>query len=82
MDRKSALLAQVFMTFFMAATMSGPLGLVAAGGPSGAWLTAWPRQFLLAWPIAFGLTMVAWPASTALSRTVLRGRRREAGAGS
>lgn len=73
MDRKSALLAQVFMTFMMAAAMSGIMGLVAIG-PSIEWLTAWPRQFLVAWPVAFALTMVAWPAAMRLSRAVTRPR--------
>lgn len=73
MSKKFSLLSQVFMTFIMAATMSGLMGLIIAG-PSMAWLSSWPRQFLIAWPIAFALTMVAWPASMALARTVLTPR--------
>ncbi|QGK68983.1 DUF2798 domain-containing protein [Allosaccharopolyspora coralli] len=61
------------MTFIMAATMSGIMGLVFTG-PSLEWLTAWPKQFIIAWPIAFVLTMVAWPASMALSAAILRPR--------
>ncbi|WP_211236602.1 DUF2798 domain-containing protein [Arthrobacter castelli] len=73
MNKKSVFLSQVIMTFIMAATMSGIMGLIFAG-PSMEWLTGWPRQFIIAWPIAFALTMVAWPASMALTGTILRSR--------
>ena len=55
-DRKTLLLAQLFITFMMAASMSGIMSLIAMG-PSMAWLGAWPRQFIIAWPIAFLLTL-------------------------
>ena len=67
------LLTQVIMTFLMAATMSGLLGLIFTG-PSVEWLTRWPKQLVVAWPIAFVATMVLWPASMALSGTILRPR--------
>lgn len=77
MDKKSVILSQVIMTFLMAASMSGILGMIFAGGPSMLWLAAWPRQFIIAWPIAFALTMVAWPAAMALTAAILRPRRVE-----
>lgn len=55
------------MTFLMASIMSGVMGAVAAGGFSMQWLSMWPRQFIVAWPIAFMLTMVAWPTSLKLA---------------
>jgi len=70
MDKKSILLSQVIMTFIMAATMSGLMGLIIEG-PSMDWLSTWPKQFIIAWPIAFALTMVAWPASMALTARIL-----------
>ncbi|MGO1770217.1 MAG: DUF2798 domain-containing protein [Microbacterium sp.] len=73
MSKKFVFLSQVFMTFIMAATMSGIMGLIFTG-PSLEWLGAWPKQFLIAWPIAFALTMVAWPASMALAGRVVRPR--------
>lgn len=73
MDKKFVLLSQVFMTFIMALTMSGLMGLIVQG-PSMEWLTHWPLQFLIAWPIAFALTMVAWPAAMALAGATLRSR--------
>lgn len=74
MSKKHALLSQVVMTFLMAASMSGLMGLIIAG-PSMAWLTSWPLQFLIAWPIAFALTMVAWPLSMKLAGAALRPRK-------
>ncbi|WP_314034428.1 DUF2798 domain-containing protein [Dietzia sp. CH92] len=81
MDKKSILLSQVIMTFLMASTMSGIMGLIIVG-PSMEWLASWPKQFAIAWPVAFALTMVAWPASMALSSRILaRGRTDEVAAG-
>lgn len=62
MDKRTALLAQVVMTFLMALTMSGIMSLIAMG-PTIEWLARWPLSFITAWPIAFILTMVAWPLS-------------------
>lgn len=73
MNKKTVLISQVIMTFIMASTMSGIMGLIIVG-PSMEWLAAWPLQFAIAWPIAFALTMVAWPASMALTRMVTRPR--------
>ena len=67
---KRVLLSQVVMTFLMAATMSGVMGLIF-NGPSMDWLASWPKQFAIAWPIAFALTMVAWPASMKLTSVVM-----------
>lgn len=55
-DKKTLLLAQVFITFMMAASMSGIMSLLVLG-PTSQWLHAWPGQFATAWPIAFVLTM-------------------------
>ena len=71
MDKKFALLAQVFMTFFMATLMSGILGLIFSGGFSLEWLANWPKQFIVAWPIAFLLTMVCWPLAMKCAGAVL-----------
>lgn len=72
--------SQVIMTFIMAATMSGIMGLIIIG-PSVAWLAEWPKQFIIAWPIAFALTMVAWPASMALTARIFQSRSGEPEAG-
>lgn len=61
------------MTFLMASLMSGIMGLIIVG-PSMEWLASWPKQFIIAWPIAFALTMFAWPASMKLAGTILKPR--------
>lgn len=55
-DRKSLLFAQLLITLMMAASMSGIMSMIALG-PTLEWLHAWPRQFIIAWPIAFVLTL-------------------------
>ncbi|MDJ1370492.1 DUF2798 domain-containing protein [Gulosibacter molinativorax] len=70
MDKKRAILTQIIMTFIMAGVMSGLMGLIMTG-PSIEWLAAWPKTFIIAWPIAFALTMLAWPASMALSGAIM-----------
>ncbi|WP_127752113.1 DUF2798 domain-containing protein [Devosia sp. 1566] len=55
-DKKTLLVAQLCITFMMALSMSGIMGLLVMG-PTAEWLQAWPRQFITAWPIAFVLTL-------------------------
>lgn len=55
-DRKTLLLAQILITFMMAFLMSGIMSLFALG-PTAYWLSQWPKQFIIAWPIAFVLTL-------------------------
>ncbi len=71
MNKRFALLAQIFMTFMMAATMSGLMSLFHAGFTL-EWLQGWPLQFVIAWPIAFCLTMVCWPLAMKLAGATLR----------
>lgn len=76
MSKKFLLVAQVFMPFIMAAIMSAVMGLIAAG-PTLEWLANWPISFVIAWPIAFLLTMVAWPVSLTLATLVSKPRSAE-----
>ena len=73
MDKRTILISQLLMTFMMALSMSAIMLLIAVG-PTAAWLEAWPKQFLIAWPIAFILTMVAWPLAQTLTRLITRSR--------
>lgn len=57
MDKRIVLTAQIFITFMMAFLMSGIMSLIALG-PTSLWLQVWPRQFIIAWPVAFCLTLV------------------------
>lgn len=73
MDRKSLILAKVMMTFLMALLMSGIMSMLALG-PTEIWLRNWPKDFLIAWPIAFLLTNVVsrivFPAAARLARYI------------
>ena len=56
MNKKILLIAQILMTFMMATLMSGIMSAIAMG-LTPEWLAAWPKQLLIAWPIAFVLTL-------------------------
>lgn len=56
-NKKTMLLAQGLISLMMAAMMSGIMGFIALG-PTAVWLAAWPRQFIIAWPIAFVLSLI------------------------
>lgn len=56
--KKTLLLAQILITLMMAFCMSGIMGAIAMG-LTGEWLRVWQKQFLIAWPIAFCLTLVS-----------------------
>lgn len=70
LDKKTLLLAQLFITFMMAGLMSGIMSLFALG-PTAEWLAAWPRQFALAWPIAFVLTLFTSRAGIGLAVKIM-----------
>ena len=73
MDKKTLLIAQILMTFMMALMMSGIMSLLVFG-PTAEWLRVWRHQFLLAWPIAFVLTLgvsrIAFPLAGRLARLI------------
>lgn len=71
MDKRTILISQIIMTFMMSSSMSGIMLLIAIG-PTDVWLEIWPKQFLMAWPIAFVLTMVTWPLSMLLTRLICK----------
>ena len=66
MTKKTMILAQLLISFMMAALMCGIMGLIALG-PTSAWLVAWPRQFIIAWPIAFVLSLVVGKVAFAIA---------------
>lgn len=73
LEKKTLLLAQVLITFMMAGLMSGIMSLIALG-PTAEWLAAWPRQFALAWPIAFFLTLFTGRIGVGLAVRILGGK--------
>lgn len=59
-EKKTLLIAQGLITMMMASSMSGIMSFIALG-PTAEWLAEWPKAFLIAWPIAFCLTLVVGP---------------------
>ena len=66
MNRKTIIIAQILITLMMATLMSGTMSLIAMG-PTAEWLAGWPRQALIAWPIAFIFTQLTTPLAFALA---------------
>lgn len=64
MSKKTIILAQVFISFSMALSMSGIMGFIALGADV---LAAWPRNFIIAWPIAFIVSQILTPLSFKLA---------------
>ena len=57
---KTVFVAQIIITFCMALTMSGTLSAIMMG-INAEWLAAWPKSFIIAWPIAFIYTQFISP---------------------
>lgn len=74
-ERKPLLLAQLIITFMMAASMSGIMSMVALG-PTTQWLHVWPHQFIIAWPIAFVLTLFVGRIAFGIANRVFSNDRR------
>lgn len=71
MDKRTLIIAQILITFMMALSMSGIMSAIGMG-LTAEWLHAWPRQFIIAWTVAFILTQattrVAFPVAFKLRR--------------
>lgn len=76
MSKKAVLISQLLMTFMMALSMSGIMSLIELG-PTRNWLSFWPREFAIAWPTAFILTMIAWPAALTLTGVIAKEKPQE-----
>lgn len=76
MDKKTLLLAQIFMTCMMAFVMSGIMMLIAVG-PIEGFVKSWLSQFIIAWPIAFIMTQIvsriAFPLAFILTKSKPQG---------
>jgi hypothetical protein len=64
MSKKTIILAQLFITFSMALSMSGIMGFIALGAE---FLARWPQSFIIAWPIAFVVSQIITPLSFKLA---------------
>ncbi|MGB8815481.1 MAG: DUF2798 domain-containing protein [Paracoccaceae bacterium] len=68
---KTILLAQFFISFMMATLMSGILGLLHLGFTA-AFLHEWGRALVIAWPIAFCLSLAVGPIAFKLAYKLQR----------
>ena len=60
--KKLIILAQVFISGLMAFLMSGIMSCLHMGFTA-IWLEVWSSTFLIAWPIAFALSLIVGPIS-------------------
>lgn len=67
MPKKTLFLAQLFITFGMAFSMSGIMGFISAGT---GFLSHWPLSFITAWPIAFIMTQIVTPLAFKLAHAI------------
>ena len=65
MTKRTLFVAQLLITFMMAFSMSGIMGLISAGP---AFLPHWPISGLMAWPVAFVLTQIVTPIAFGLAK--------------
>ena len=67
---KTILLAQAMISFTMALLMSGYATLLQFGFTT-EWLAVWSHAFVMAWPVAFLLSMVIGKAAFTLANKLL-----------
>lgn len=72
MPKKTLILAQLFITFGMALSMSGIMGFISVGPD---FLAHWPVSFITAWPIAFVVSQVINPVCFKLAHLIAPARR-------
>jgi len=60
------ILAQAFISLMMAFLMTGIFGFIEHGHTAH-WMSIWLKQFITAWPIAFGLSLVVSRIAFALA---------------
>ena len=61
-DTKTIVIAQIFISGMMACLMTGFFSFLNFG-PTAQWLNEWPRAFIIAWPVAFCLSLLVGPLS-------------------
>ena len=69
MSKKIIIINQIVMTCLMAFSMSGIMLLIAMG-PIPGFIGIWIPNFLIAWPIAFVATNLAWPIAAFITRKI------------
>jgi len=74
MNKRTMIITQTIMTCMMALSMSGIMYLIMAG-PDAFQVSIWLKQFVIAWPIAFVLTNIAFPLASAMTRMLVGAKR-------
>lgn len=74
MELKTRIIAQLIITFCMAGIMSGFLTLLVMG-PSIAWLQQWPLRIIVAWPLAFIVSLIVGPLAFKIAARLTAPRR-------
>ena len=70
---KTILLAQAMISFAMAVMMTGFFAFLAHG-PTAEWLHVWSRSFVIAWPVAFCLSLVVGKVAFRFAEGLTAGR--------
>lgn len=69
-EKRTIILAQVFISLMMAFLMTFIFGVAIQGLPPG-WPGEWMRHFLMAWPVAFVLSLAVGPVSFRIAYIVM-----------
>jgi hypothetical protein len=72
-DCKPLLFAEFLVTLMMAGSISGIMSVIASG-PTPEWRHAGSRQSIIAWPIAFALTLFVRRPAFGITGKVFRKR--------
>ncbi|MDI7864908.1 DUF2798 domain-containing protein [Rhizobiaceae bacterium n13] len=70
-DTKTILIAQIFISGMMACLMTGFFSFLKLG-PTLQWLQEWPSAFVVAWPVAFCLSLVVGPLAFRIAGRITR----------
>ncbi|WP_246082444.1 DUF2798 domain-containing protein [Rubellimicrobium rubrum] len=70
-SKSTVIVAQVFISCMMAFLMTGLFTAVPMGFEPG-WVGEWLRRFILAWPVAFALSLGVGPVAFRLAYLVVR----------
>lgn len=70
-NKKTLILAQMLIALMMAGLMTGIFGFLHLG-PSPAFFAEWCKSFLMAFPIAFTLSLGVGPLAFRLARLMTR----------
>lgn len=71
MPPKTIIVAQIFISMFMAFLMTGFFGVLHLGFTQ-AWLIEWAKAFVIGWPVAFCLSLVVSRLGFKIAHLIVR----------